>query len=398
MSGPLSGLKILDFTGLLPGPFATMMLADMGADVLRIEAPKRLDLLRLMRPQYHGSSSAHAQLNRGKRSLGIDLSIPAAKDLVVELIENAGYDILFEGFRPGVMKKLGLGYEELSQRFPQLIYCSMTGFGQDGPRAKTAGHDINYMALSGVSSYTGRKDSGPAPQGLQVADLAGGSCHSVIAMLAAVIHRQATGEGQHCDIAITDATLALNALFGPGFLESEQDPDFESLELNGSSLYDYYRCFDGRYLAFGGLEPKFVAAFLGTLGKEDWLPKLADPKLPASDIATLKSEIAYDISQHPLAHWLELFSRVDACVSAVQNLSEVAADPHFKARDMIVCVDDEAGNQRRQIGSPFKFSKTRTTMGHAGCPLGAHNDIVLQRELGYSQQKMSDLQKQGIFG
>ena len=187
MAGPLQGLKVLDFTTLLPGPFGTRIFADLGADVLRVESPTRVDLARNLPPFDEGVSTSHGFLNRSKKSIGLDLKSPDAVSIVKKLVGE--YDILVEQFRPGVMERLGLSYDALSQENPKLIYCSITGYGQSGPYRDRAGHDINYLALSGVSSYSGRKTQGPAPFGVQVADVAGGSLHSVLSILAAVYYR-----------------------------------------------------------------------------------------------------------------------------------------------------------------------------------------------------------------
>lgn len=193
MLGPLASLKVLDFSTLLPGPFASLLLADMGAEVLRIESPTRMDLLRVLPPHDQGVSASHAYLNRNKRSLALDLKQPEALEVIKQLLQD--HDIVLEQFRPGVMDRLGLGYEDLKAINPKLIYVSITGYGQTGPYKDRAGHDINYLALAGLSSYTGRADSGPVPLGMQVADVAGGSLHGVIGLLAAVIARQQTGQG-----------------------------------------------------------------------------------------------------------------------------------------------------------------------------------------------------------
>ena len=210
MTGPLTSLKVLDFSTLLPGPYASMMLADMGAEILRVESPSRLDLVRFLPPMDGDTSASHAFLNRGKRSLALDLKKEGAVDIIKALIKE--YDVVLEQFRPGVMDRLGLGYAVLSELNPSLIYCSITGYGQTGPYKSRAGHDINYLALSGVSSYSGRKGERPPPLGVQVADVAGGSHHAVMGILAAVINRQQTGKGQFVDVSMTDAAFAMNGL------------------------------------------------------------------------------------------------------------------------------------------------------------------------------------------
>ena len=214
--GILSGLKVLDFSTLLPGPFATMMLADMGAEVLKIEAPNREDFLKYEGPMDGEVSATFAHLNRSKRSLALDLKRPESKEIVYRLLKE--YDIVVEQFRPGVMDKLGIGYEKLKEINPAIIFCSITGYGQTGPLRNQAGHDINYLSLAGVSSYSFRKGQVPVPAGVQVADLAGGSMPAIIGILAAVYHRQKTGEGQHIDISLMDVSFSLNAMYGPSFL------------------------------------------------------------------------------------------------------------------------------------------------------------------------------------
>lgn len=267
MQGPLASLKVLDFSTLLPGPFASLLLADMGAEVLRIESPTRMDLLRVLPPHDQGVSASHAYLNRNKRSLALDLKQPEALEVIRQLVLE--YDIVLEQFRPGVMERLGLGYEALKALNPKLIYVSITGYGQTGPYRERAGHDINYLALAGLASYTGRKDSGPLPLGIQAADIAGGSLHGVIGLLAAVIARQHSGLGQHLDVSMTDCVFSLNAMAGAGYLACGIEPAAEQQVLNGGSFYDYYRSRDGRWLSVGSLEPPFMQALCKALGRPE---------------------------------------------------------------------------------------------------------------------------------
>ena len=220
MNSPLNTLKILDFSTLLPGPYATMMLADLGADVLRIEAPNRPDLLRILPPHdKDGISAGHGLLNRSKRSLGLNLKGEGGIDIVKNLVVEQGYNIIVEQSRPGVMDRLGVGYDVLKGVCPDIIYCSLTGYGQSGPLRDRAGHDLNYLALAGMLGHYGRKEGeAPPPLPTQVADIGGGSLHLVIGLLSAVIRRTATGEGGHVDISMHDGSLAWNSMQAAGTL------------------------------------------------------------------------------------------------------------------------------------------------------------------------------------
>ncbi|WP_166264468.1 CaiB/BaiF CoA transferase family protein [Marinobacter caseinilyticus] len=373
MSGPLRGLKILDFTTLLPGPYATMLLADMGADVLRVEAPGRLDLTRVMPPHDGGVSTAHTYLNRGKRSLGLDLKAPGSVDVIKGLVTD--YDIVIEQFRPGVMARLGLDYEVLKAINPRLIYCAITGYGQTGPYRLRAGHDINYLSIAGVSSHCGRKASGPPPLGVQLADVAGGSHHAVMGILAAEVHRQQTGEGQFIDISMTDAAFAMNGMAGAANLAGQEEVEAEGSLLNGGSFYDYYQTADGRWLSVGSLEPQFLAQLCEVLGQPD-LTRYGLSQKP-EDQALLKKALRQAIAGKSLAQWQRVFSERDACVEPVLTITEAANHPQIKARDMVILVAREDGTAQRQIGHPIKFSKTPCQSRFIGKTLGADTDAIL---------------------
>lgn len=391
MAGPLSSLKVLDFSTLLPGPFGTMMLADLGAEVLRIESPTRPDMVRMMPPYDNGQSAVHGYLNRSKRSLALDLKKPGAKEIVFELVKE--YDIVVEQFRPGVMARLGIGYDELVKHNPKLIYCAITGYGQDGPYQNRAGHDLNYLAIAGVGSYNGRKTTGPAPMAVQVADIAGGSSHAVMGILAAVIHRQQTGEGQMVDISMTDAAFSLHGLVAPNALIDGKNPELEETQLNGGTFYDYYETKDGRWLSVAGLEPQFFVQFCQAIGR----PQLATQGLsmdPAS-IATLKAAITEAIAEQTFVHWQQVFADVDACVEPVLSITEAVEHPQLKARQMTVQVPNCAGGEQTQIASPIKFSRCQPSYKHVGVAVGEHSQEVLE-SLGYAEEQVAALKQQGV--
>lgn len=393
MQGPLSSLKVLDFSTLLPGPFASLLLADMGAAVLRIESPTRLDLLRVLPPHDQGVSASHAYLNRNKRSLALDLKQPQAIDVVKRLV--AEYDIVLEQFRPGVMDRLGIGYEALKAINPRLIYVAITGYGQTGPYRERAGHDINYLALAGVASHTGRKESGPLPLGVQVADVAGGSLHGVIGLLAAVVARHQTGQGQYVDISMTDCAFSLNALAGAGYLAAGVEPQPEGQMLNGGSFYDYYRSRDGRWFSVGSLEPVFMGVLCEALGR----PELARRGLsPAQvDQIALKQELEIEFERRSFGELEALFAGIDACVEPVLSFAEAVDHPQLRARQMVTQVPREDGSLQPQIACPVKFSAGLPPPRHIGVAAGLHSDLVL-REAGFSDQDIAALRQAGALG
>lgn len=372
MPGPLSQLKVLDFSTLLPGPYATMLLADMGADVLRVEAPDRLDLTRVMPPLEDGVSTAHTFLNRGKRSLGLDLKKEGSADTIKRLVKD--YDVVIEQFRPGVMDRLGIGYDTLKAINPNLIYCAITGYGQTGPYKDRAGHDINYLSLAGVSSHCGRKESGPPPMGIQIADVAGGSHHAVMGILAAVIHRQQTGEGQYIDISMTDAAFAMNGMAGAAALAGGQEQKPESSMLNGGTFYDYYQTSDGRWISVGSLEPQFSGRLCDALDIPE-MKSFALSQNPEHQ-QTIREALKAVLAQKTLAEWQEVFAGTDACVEPVLTITEAAEHPQMQARNMVIEVAKEGGGHQRQIGHPIKFSATPCEAGYTGRTLGADNDNI----------------------
>ncbi|MFL1503213.1 CaiB/BaiF CoA transferase family protein [Pseudomonas sp. O64] len=393
MSGPLASLKVLDFSTLLPGPFASLMLADMGAEVLRIESPTRMDLLRVLPPHDQGTSASHAYLNRNKRSLALDLKRAEALEIVRALVKD--YDIVLEQFRPGVMERLGLGYAALKAINPRLIYVSITGYGQTGPYKDRAGHDINYLALAGIASHTGRQDSGPLPLGVQLADVGGGSLHAVVGLLAAVIARQHSGVGQYLDVSMTDCSFSLNAMAGAGYLACGVEPGWETHVLNGGSFYDYYRSRDGRWMSVGSLEPAFMQQMCAALGRPELAAQGLSPQ-PEQQKA-LKRALQVEFEKRSFDELCELFAGVDACVEPVLRLSEAVEHPQLKARELVSQVPRGDGSAQAQIACPLKFSEGLPEPRHIGAAVGAHTDEVLA-ELGIDAQRIAELRRARVVG
>lgn len=385
----LSDVKVLDFSTLLPGPYASMMLADLGAQVLRIEAPDRVDLVREMAPLFGGTSAAHQYLNRSKHSIALDLKKPEAIELVHQLV--AEQDIVLEQFRPGVMDRLGLGYDQLKAINPRLIYCAITGYGQTGPYRDRAGHDLNYLSLAGVASYSRRADSPPVPLGIQVADVAGGSLHAVTGILAALHHRSRTGEGQFVDISMTDAAFALNGMSGAGCLAGDVEPKPEGELLNGGTFYDYYETRDGRYFSVGSLEPKFFGALFDLIGQPE-LKQLAD--FPAAQ-GQLKESLASVFRQKTFAEWQAIFAAEDICVEPVLTLREAAQHPQLQARRMVVDVQHPTKGMQKQIGCPIKFSAYEPDYRETGGAVGAQGYTVLSA-LGLTADDIAVLEENGV--
>jgi len=392
MPGALQGLKILDFTTLLPGPYATMILADLGADVLRVLAGSRPDATLFLPPIIPGTemSAAAATLGRSKRSITLNLKDPKACEIIHRLIGK--YDIVLEQFRPGVMEKFGLDYASLRQIHPRLIYCSLTGYGQTGPLSDRAGHDINYLARSGIMSYSGRKGTGPTLSGAQIADVTCGAQNAVIGILAAVTHRLATGCGQYLDVSMTDGAQALNAMFGAGFLADGAEPAREETILNGGCLYDFYETLDGRHLSFGALEAVFFNEFCRAIGRNDLMPVGVAP----DDNCKIKNELCILFKTKTLEEWLGFFDGIDACIEPVMTLNEVIADPQTQARQMIVDVPLPDGKIVRQFANPIKFSQTPPQYRFAGVPAGSHNREVLL-DIGYTEEAIVAFKKSGLF-
>jgi crotonobetainyl-CoA:carnitine CoA-transferase CaiB-like acyl-CoA transferase len=407
--GALQGLKILDFTTLLPGPFATMNLADLGADVLRVTTSMRSDLVEQMSPFVENStiSTTGAMLGRNKKILTLDLKKDAAIEIVHQLITSGGYDIIIEQFRPGVMDRLGLGYEKLSVINPKLIYCSLSGYGQTGAFSSKAGHDINYLSLAGLMDYSGRKETGPVLTGVQIADIIGGTNNAMISILAAVISRMNTGSGQHLDVSMFDGSFALNVMFGSGAAAYGICPERESTLLNGGSAYDFYETKDGGYVSFGGLEPKFWAAFCAKLGHEEWIELTVE----AGDV--VKQEIHKIFLTKTRGEWMEFFADTDACIEPVLSVAEAMGSELARDRGLVVdvpvlggvdtseSVQEHAQAQQemtiKQIASPFKFSKTPAIYKHAGKPVTAPDNYEILSALGYDAERILQLEKDGVL-
>ncbi|MGF9909759.1 CaiB/BaiF CoA transferase family protein [Brevibacillus porteri] len=388
----LRGYKVLDFSTLLPGPFATTMLADLGAEVLRVESFTRPDSIKQGKLRDGDVTVAHGYLNRSKSSIALDLKKKEAVDIVKKLVKE--YDILLEQFRPGVMERLGLGFEVLRKINPKLIYCSLTGFGQTGPYRNRPGHDNNYLSIAGLNDYSRRKGAAPSPHGFHIADIAGGSLHSVIGILAALLHRERTGEGQYIDLSMTDAAFTLNTIHGAAYLVCGVEPKAEEMRLNGGIFYDYYETKDGRYFSVGSLEPPFRKLLCEAIG-EPQLLELSFSESP-EDIQAFKETVRHAFRGKSFAEWSVIFQQIEACVEPVLTFAEACEHPQMKAREMIIDVPKPDGTFQRQFAFPIKFSAAQPQYRHIGCKLGEHSVAVL-KSLGYTDEQIAALKENQVF-
>jgi crotonobetainyl-CoA:carnitine CoA-transferase CaiB-like acyl-CoA transferase len=373
---PLEGIRVLDLTRLLPGPFCTMLLADLGADVIKVEEPRGGD------PARQSGSGLFLQVNRNKRSLTLDLKSSDGHALFQRLLERA--DVLVEGFRPGVMDRLGLGYSSLAERHPRLIYASLSGFGQSGPYRDRPGHDLNYLALAGVLGYNVGRDGQPVPPAVQVADLGSGTL-AAVAILAAVISRQQTGHGQAVDVSLFASALAwLPTLMAPLFSTGKAAAPGEPTLVGGLPQYDVYPTADGRWVTLGALEPKFFANFLDAVGRGE----LAQ----VHDREELRTELRRIFASRTLDEWVRCLRDVDTCFAPVQTLDETLQDPHVRATGRFTTLD----NGLQQISPPFAFSATPASIRRPPPELGEHTAELLG-ELGLGADEITQLGKRGVI-
>lgn len=378
MTGPLAnalaGVRILDLSRLLPGPYLTMVLADMGADVVKIEDPRVGDYLRAFPPAKGGVSGRYLAVNRGKRSLALDLKTPDGKATFFALAAKA--DVVVESFRPGVMHKLGVGYDELAARNAGLVMCSISGYGQTGPYVDRAGHDLDYIALAGVLAMTGAAGGAPLQPGVQLADLAGGALWGATAILGALVGRARTGKGAHLDISMTEGALALLAA-DVGTYDCGARPTRGVELLNGgTACYGVYRTSDDRYLAVGALEPKFWLALNQVIGRP---PVAAELLGNPAEQARVRGELAQIFATKTAADWHAALADADCCVEIVTELDELPAHPLHQAREVFFQIDGGPG-----VGP---ILQVRTPVGKPTNPsppprLGEHTEAVLHDWLG----------------
>ena len=383
---PLEGIRVLDLTRLLPGPMATLHLADMGADVVKVEDTGAGDYAREMGFTRGGASEFFRLVNRNKRAIRLDLKKREGLDIFFRLAKSA--DAVIEGFRPGVMAKLGAGYDALAALNPRIVVCSISGYGQDGPYADRSGHDINYIGVAGVADQIGT-ESTPAVPNFQIADLLGGALTAAMGILAALVDAKTSGRGRWVDVSMTDAVLAHAVFPLLGFLEQGKAPARGATMLGGGlPCYGYYRTRDGRWMAVGALERKFWETLCDTLG----CPELKEKHTVYGEEAKpVKERLAAIFAARAQAEWTDIFARADCCVSPVLGIGEALANEQLRARQMIFSED---GMPR--LAFPVKFSEFEFSAERPAPARGEHTDEILL-EAGYGKAEIEALHRSGVI-
>jgi crotonobetainyl-CoA:carnitine CoA-transferase CaiB-like acyl-CoA transferase len=381
--GLLTGQKMLDLSRLLPGPYCSLLLADLGMEVLKIEDLEMGDYMRKMGPVRKQDSAYFIAVNRNKKSMALNLKIKEGKGIFFKLIDT--YDIILESFRPGVMGRLGIGYEELKERNPRVILCSLSGYGQDGPYRERSGHDVNYVSLGGVLDLIGAKDDPPVIPGVQMADLGAGGMMSAIAILAAIVHREKTGEGQYLDVAMLDGVISWLSIHAGKYFMDKELPKRGDMVLSGRyACYHVYETKDGRYMSLGALEPKFWENFCETIGRRELIFK---QYLEGEERLRLIEETQNIFKTKTQKEWGDIFKNADACCEPILNLEEVFCHPHVLHRQMVKDLDHPVEGKIRQVGSPIKSSQFTFEIRTPPPRWGEHTMEVL-KAIGYSEKEI----------
>lgn len=367
----LTGIRVLDMSRLLPGPYCTMLLADFGAEVIKIEEPGKGDYSRSFPPFLKDFGYWHLQLNRNKQSVVLDLKSEEGKNIFFELVKTA--DVVVESYRPGVLKKLGVDYESAAKVNPKIIYCSLSGYGSKGPLAHKADHDLGYLSLAGVTAMSGEADGAPAIPGVLMADM-NAALSAGMSIMIALRHAALTGQGQKIDISLFNVAMnlmpgAASLFFGSGFVAERGNNWLTGAYAN----YNIYATADGRYVSVGCLEKKFWRNLCIGLGKEEIIDMIDDE----SNHPYLKEQLAAAFKQKTMREWEEFFADKDACVTPVLNFKEAVESEQVQANEMVLNVQDDELGEYQQLGFAMKLSKTPAQLNKRAPRLGEDTEKIL---------------------
>jgi alpha-methylacyl-CoA racemase len=386
VSGPLDGVRILDLTRLLPGNYCTLLLADLGADVIKIEEPGRGDYIRWTPPMLDGEGAIHRALNRGKRSVTVDLKVPEGVEVLKRLA--GGAEALVESYRPGVMDRLGVGADVLAAENPRLVYCSLTGFGQDGPYRDRVGHDINYTGYAGVLHAGGPSDGPPTLPSVQIGDFGGGMA-AALGLVAGLGEAARTGRGRFVDVSVLDVALSWTGVLMSWYLATGQPPPRGRMPLTGGlACYRVYRCSDDAYLAVGALEQRFWRALCEALE----VPELVDAHLDPTRQDELAATLQRIFGGRPRDAWVAGLSALETCVSPVNDIAEALEDPQVLHRGLLAEVDGRGVGP----GPAIRMSGHATGPFRPAPGLGDHTDEVLEAA-GLSAEEVGRLRERGVI-
>ncbi len=376
---------------MLPGPFASMMLGDLGAEVIKVEETQVGDPTRRSPPLLGKHSAAFLQVNRNKKSIAIDLKRAEGRDIFLKLASTA--DCVLEQFRPGVVDRLGIGYGTVAELNPRVVYCSLTGFGQTGGHRDRSGHDLNYLALSGVLGLTTDERGKPVIPGVQVADIAGGMI-AAFAILAALTARGRTGRGQYVNVSMFDVLLSMLAVPAAHQFAGREIPVAGKYGLTGAyPFYNVYETADGRFMTLGALEPKFWANFCRAVGREDLIARQFDEGVRRAE---LFEEVRVIFKSHTCAEWVESMREVDCCLEPVLSMAEAFSHPQTVAREMVAALDQTGLGEIKQLGAAYKLGDTPPRMDRPSPALGEHTAELLA-SIGITAEERERLEQEGVI-
>ncbi len=391
--GALSGIKVLDLSRLLPGPYCSLMMADYGAEVIKIEEPGLGDYIRWRKPAINGIGARHLTVNRNKKSIELNLKSEEGKEIFKKMAESA--DVILESFRPGVMDRLGIGYDEISKLNEGIVYCSLTGYGQTGPYRNLPGHDVNFIGYSGILGLIGQKDGKPVVPGVQIADLGGGALMALSGITMALLHKERTGKGQYIDVSMLDGAVTWLYTAASDYFASGEIPERGKNRLDGKfAFYNVYETKDHKYLSVGASEEKFWKNICELIGRPEWIELHEGPDEVQEQ---LKNDMAQLFKQKNQNEWLDLLQIEDTCVGPVYDVDEIFSDPQIMDRELFTNMNHPVAGSIKQIGFPIKFSETPGEIQSHAPILGEHTEDILS-ELQYSSEMIENLRNNGVIG